>query len=331
MAHLRDPYWLWAGLIIIPLVWLYIHRQRRRLASVLFSAVGIAKDVIRKRRSIKPYLRHISVTLTVIAVMLVVVGLSRPQAIHKGQDVYSEGIDIILVLDISASMLAMDFRPDRVGSAKVVAADFIRERPDDRIGIVLFAKHAFTQCPLTLDHTTLIGLVDSVKVGMSDPDNTAIGQALGSALNRLKDSDAKSKVVILLTDGENNFGLPPMTAAEAAAALGIRVYTIGVGKRGTAPYPASDMFGRRVTQQIPVSIDEDLLRSIAEMTSGQYFRATNNDKLSRIFGEIDQMEKSLIQVTAYKRYSEMFYPWVLGSLIAIMLALIVAVVARGVV
>ena len=331
MSHLRDPQWLWAGLIVIPLVWLYILRRRRRLVSVMFSATGIADAVIRVRNSLKPYLRHISISLTVVAVMMLIIGMARPQAVSKGQDVYSEGIDIILVLDISASMLAMDFRPDRVGAAKVVAADFIRERPNDRIGVVLFAKHAFTQCPLTLDHSTLLGLVDSVKVGMSDPDNTAIGQALGSALNRLKDSEAKSKVVILLTDGENNFGLPPMTAAEAATALGIRVYTIGVGKRGTAPYPANDLFGRQVTQQIPVSIDEDLLRSIADMTGGQYFRATNNDKLKQIFGEIDQMEKSLIQVTAYKRYAELFYPWVMGSLIAIALALVVAVVARGVV
>ncbi len=264
-------------------------------------------------------LRYLPIALKTIALLLIAVALARPQSISKGQDVHSEGIDIVLTLDISASMLAQDFHPDRARAAKEVAKEFIGARPNDRIGVVLFAKQAFTQCPLTVDHDILLELVDQVEVGLADADNTAIGAALAASVNRLKGSNSPSKVVILMTDGENNYGVPPTTAAEAAQALGVRVYTIGVGTRGTAPYPGRDIFGRTVLQQVQVSIDENLLTSIAQSTGGKYFRATNENKLREIFAEIDRMEKVKIEVRAYRRYAELFYPWVLGALAALLL------------
>jgi len=216
-------------------------------------------------------------------------------------------------------MRARDFTPDRAEAAKAVASDFISRRHTDRIGIVLFAKQAFTQCPLTVDHAILRELVDNIEIGLVDPDNTAIGQALGVALNRLKLSESKSKVIILLTDGENNFGQPPTTLAEAAQALGVRIYTIGVGSKGTAPYPVRDPFGGISYRQVPVSIDEDLLQDVANATGGKYFRATNDEKLRLIFEEIDRMERTKIEVRAFRKYAELFYNWAWAALALLML------------
>ncbi len=322
--YLANPLWLLTALFVVPIIYLYIRARKAKVPSLTFSAVKLAKSASLQRRDWKRYLRHANIVLITITILSLAMVLSRPQSMEKGQDIHSEGIDIVIALDISASMMARDFTPDRVGAAKRVASDFISGRPHDRIGMVLFGKYAFAQCPLTVDHAILMELIDSVKIGLTNPDATAIGQALGSALNRLKSSESKSKTIILLTDGENNSGLPPLTAAEAAEALGVRVYTIGVGKHGTAPYPANDIFGRPTVQQVPVSIDEELLTKIAKMTDGLYFRATNNRKLEQIFDEIDQMEKTRIRVTSYTRYSELFYNWAYIAAGALLLSLLLS-------
>jgi len=319
MKLFANPWLLLFALAAPAVVWFYIQRLKKRWGVVMLPNLKIAR--LTKITTPKQHLRHLPVAAKVVALLLMAVALARPQSVSKGQDVYSEGIDIVLALDISSSMLAQDFQPDRARAAKQVAAEFVKERPNDRIGIVLFAKQAFTQCPLTVDHDILLELLDQVEVGLADPDNTAIGSALGTAVNRLRGATGKSKVVILLTDGENNYGVPPTTAAEAAQALNVRVYTIGVGARGTAPYPGRDMFGRTVMQQVPVSIDEGLLRQIAQSTGGKYFRAADENKLRAIFAEIDRMEKTRVEVRAYRRYSELFYPWALGALIALTLGL----------
>lgn len=328
MLNFSDPLFLILGLLVIPVIWIFIRRKKQRIPAITFTDVDTVRIVA--RANYKRYLRFLPPATKIAALLLMVVALARPQDVSEGQEVNTEGIDIVLAVDISASMLARDFSPDRVGAAKLVASDFISARPDDRIAIVLFAKQAFTQCPLTIDHHILLELLDGVEVGLANPDNTAIGQALAAALNRLKASASKSKVVILLTDGENNWGLPPTTAAEAAEALGIRIYTIGVGRRGSAPYPARDMFGRTVLRDVPVSIDEGLLKEIAASTDGKYFRATNNEKLEKIFAEIDRMEKTKIEVRAFRRYAELFYPWALAALVLLVAgAIFSATILRG--
>jgi len=330
MPDFASPWFLLISLAVVPLVWLYIRNERRRFPSVKYSAVNILKKL--PIGSYKRVLRHSWIVLLSVTIILGAIAMARPQTVHQGKNTWSEGIDIILALDISGSMLAQDFRPDRVQAAKAVAADFINGRPDDRIGVVLFAKYAFTQSPLTIDHQILLELISGMEVGLTDPDNTAIGQAIGSSLIRLQSSQGKSKVIILLTDGENNFGLPPMTSAEAAQAKGVRIYTIGIGKWGEAPYPTTDMFGRKTTVNVPVSIDEPLLRQIADLTGGKYFRATDNSKLQAIFQEIDTMEKTRIEVQAFRRYEEKFFPYAVAGLIALALGFMVtAVVVRGIV
>lgn len=330
MPQFADTYLLLTSVAVIPILWLFIRRNRLKNRTVPFPALSVIRSIRHSR--IKPVLRYLPFVLRLAVILLLAVVLARPQSVSKGQDVITEGIDLVMVLDISASMLAQDFQPDRIGAAKTLAADFIHQRPDDRIAIVLFAKQAFTQCPLTIDHDILLELLDGVDIGLADPDNTAIGQALASALNRLKTSDSKSRVIILLTDGENNFGLPPTTAAEAAEALGVRVYTIGIGSRGTAPYPVTGMFGNTILRQVPVSIDEELLREIAASTGGRYFRATDNRKLEQIFSEIDQMEKTRIEVRAFRRYSELYFTWATIALILLAVGLLVTLsVTRGIV
>ncbi len=317
MNVFASPWWLLTGLAAPLVILLFILRQRKRHGAIVLPMVKILRRL--GKPGLRNRLRYAPLALKTIALLLIAVALARPQSISKGQDVHSEGIDIVMAIDISASMLAQDFKPDRARAAKEVAKEFISARTNDRIGVVLFAKQAFTQCPLTIDHDILLELVDQVEVGLADADNTAIGAALAASVNRLKSSNSPSKVIILMTDGENNYGVPPTTAAEAAQALGVRVYTIGVGTRGTAPYPGRDIFGRTVTQQVQVSIDENLLTSIAQSTGGKYFRATNENKLREIFAEIDRMEKIKIEIRAYRRYAELFYPWALGALAALLL------------
>ena len=248
-------------------------------------------------------------------VALLVVALARPQSSQSDSSRTTEGIDIVLSLDISGSMLARDFQPDRISAAKEVAASFIADRPNDRIGLVVFAGESFTQSPLTTDKASLLNILGTVRSGMID-DGTAIGNGLATAVNRLRESQAKSKVVILLTDGVNNSGqIAPLTAADIASTLGIRVYTIGVGSEGQAPYPALDMWGNLSFVPMKVEIDEKILSDIAEKTGGRYFRATDNEKLREIYKEINRLEKSRVEVESQTRYDERFAPFVLGALL----------------
>lgn len=306
-AH-SEFFWLFA-LIPILLAW-YIVRYWRRQPVMGYSTTQFLGDT----KGYKANLVHAPFALRMIALSLLIVALARPQSSSSWQDVKTEGIDIVIAMDISGSMLAQDFEPDRLEASKDVAQEFIRNRPNDRIGLVVYSGESFTQCPLTTDHDKLINLFDELKNGMIK-DGTAIGMGLANAVNRLKQSDAKSKVVILLTDGENNVGsIPPLTAAEIAATFGVKVYTIGVGTKGKAPMPVSDVFGRRRYQMMEVNIDEETLMEIADLTGGQYFRATDNASLAEIYAEIDQMEKTVIEETQYEKKYEEFFPLALLAL-----------------
>jgi Ca-activated chloride channel homolog len=268
--------------------------------------------------SLKRYLFHLTYIFRLLAIGLLIVALARPQSSSSRQDVTIEGIDIVIALDISGSMLAMDLKPDRLEAAKEIAAEFISGRPDDRFGLVIFSGETFTQAPLTTDHTVVKNLFKDIKSGMIE-DGTAIGDGLATSVSRLKDSKAVSKVVILLTDGVNNMGsVDPLTAAEIAKMYGIRVYTVGVGTTGTAPFPVRTPFGMQ-TQYVEVTIDEELLQQVSEMTNGRYFRATSNQKLRDVYREIDQLEKSKIDVTEFTRRKEEFFPFALLALILLTL------------
>jgi Ca-activated chloride channel family protein len=270
------------------------------------------------------YLRHILFALRTIAITLLIIVLARPQKTDKFQDVSTEGIDIVLTQDISGSMLARDFRPDRLEAAKNIATEFISGRPYDRIGLVVFSGESFTQCPLTTDHAVLINLLREIQSGMIE-DGTAIGMGLATAVNRIKDSQSKSKVIILLTDGVNNKGeIAPATAADIAKTFGIRVYTIGVGTQGMAPYPVQTPYGVQY-QDMPVEIDEGILQQISQTTGGKYFRATDNDSLEKIYKEIDKLEKSKIDVRQFSKKEEKY---LLPALIAFFM-LVVEIIVRN--
>jgi len=303
----HNPNLLYLLLLLIPMTAWYIWKQNNIQASLRISSLnGFAKAP----RTYKYYLRHLPVILRNLALAALIVALARPQSTDNWTNTSTEGIEIVIALDISGSMLAEDFKPNRLEAAKQDAIKFISGRPNDRIGLVVFAGESFTQCPLTTDHAVLINLIKDVKQGMIE-DGTAIGLGLANAVSRLKDSDAKSKVIILMTDGVNNQGeIPPLTAAEIAKTFGIRVYTIGVGSRGTAPYPVTDMFGRKRYQQMEVEIDEDVLTQIAHLTDGRYFRAVNNQRLEDIYKEIDKLEKSKIEVKEYSKKNEEYLLWV---------------------
>ena len=306
-----SPYFLWL-LAVIPLVVVYyVWRTRQGGASIQVSTIdGVAEAP----RTVRYYLRHLPFALRCAAVALLIVALARPQSVDEGSTSNTEGIDIVLAIDISTSMLAQDLQPDRIQAAKQVAGNFITDRPGDRIGLVAFAGEAFTQSPLTTDQSTLQTLLARIRSGLIE-DGTAIGNGLATAINRLRESDAKSKVIILLTDGVNNQGqIAPMTAAEIAKAQGIRVYTIGVGTEGMAPYPAIDMFGNLTFVNQKVEIDEKVLKAISDMTGGRYFRATDKEKLKAVYDEINQLEKSKIEVMEHISYHELFLTWALAAL-----------------
>jgi len=295
-----NPNYLYLLLLLIPMIGWYIWKMRKAQASM---QIPSSQAFISKKGTLKVYLRHLPFVLRTVAIALLIIVLARPQSTNSWQNVNTEGIDIMLVMDISSSMLAQDFRPNRLEAAKDVAAAFINGRPNDNIGLVVFAGESFTQCPLTTDHTILLNLFKDIHCGMIE-DMTAIGLGLANAVSRLKDSKAISKVIILLTDGVNNTGeIAPITAAEIAAAFGIRVYTVGVGTMGEAPYPQQTPFGTRMVN-IPVEIDEPALKQIAAITGGQYFRATNNSALRDIYTEIDQLEKTKISVQEYSKKQE---------------------------
>ena len=323
MFRFANPYFLLLLAVVPLMIFWYIRSHRRKNAATLrYSNLGIVKKI---KSSTMKRLRHSLFVFRVLAVILLIIAFARPQSGQKESTVQTEGVDIILAMDISSSMLAEDFKPkNRLEAAKVVAADFIKGRMNDRIGLVVFAAQSFTQCPLTLDYGIVLQFLEKVETGMID-DGTAIGMAIGNCVNRLKDSKAKSKVVILLTDGRNNRGeLDPVTAAKVAKAFDIRIYTIGAGKRGEALYPINDpIFGKRY-QKVPVQIDEDLLTQVADITDAQYFRATDKTSLEQIYAEIGEMEKTKIEVKEYTRYSELFLPYLLAALVLLLLEIILA-------
>jgi Ca-activated chloride channel family protein len=297
-----QPLFLYLLIIVPVMIAFYLLKQQKVTASVRMPGLQPFAEAGTTFRHI---LRHILFAFRMIAIALLIIVLARPQKIDKYQDVTTEGIDIVLTQDISGSMLSRDFKPDRLEAAKNIATEFISGRPYDRIGLVVFSGVSFTQCPLTTDHAVLINLLREIQSGMIE-DGTAIGMGLATAVNRIKDSQAKSKVIILLTDGVNNRGeIAPETAAEIAKTFGIRVYTIGVGTQGMAPYPVQTPFGIQY-QDIPVEIDEAILQKIAETTGGKYFRATDNDSLEKIYKEIDKLEKSKIDVKQFSRKEEKY-------------------------
>lgn len=298
-----NPYLLWLLALIVPMIAYYIYRTLQGGAAIRISSVAGVRNA---PRTLRYWLRHVPFVLRMAAVALLVVALARPQDVEEQSRTNAEGIDIMLAIDVSSSMLARDFTPDRLSAAKEVAGEFIADRYGDRIGIALFAGEAFTQSPLTTDKSTLQTLLARVRSGIIE-DGTAIGNGLATAINRLRESEAKSKVIILLTDGVNNRGeIAPLMAADIAADMGIKVYTIGVGTLGQAPYPAMDMFGNMTFQMMDVEIDEKTLEEIATRTEGLYFRATDKQKLKQIYDQINTLEKSKVEITDMTIYHERF-------------------------
>jgi Ca-activated chloride channel family protein len=295
-----QPLFLYLLLLVPVMIGFYIFKQHKASASLRMPGL---QPFEKAGTTFRNYLRHILFASRVLAAIMLIIVVARPQSTDRFQDVSTEGIDIVLALDISGSMLARDFKPDRLEASKNVATEFISGRPYDRMGLVVFSGESFTQCPLTTDHAVLINLLREIQSGMIE-DGTAIGMGLANAISRIKDSEAKSKVIILLTDGVNNRGeIAPATAAEIAKTFGIRVYTIGVGTMGNAPYPVQTPFGTQF-RNMPVEIDEAVLKEIAQNTGGRYFRATDNDKLVQVYGEIDKLEKSIIDVRQFTRKEE---------------------------
>jgi Ca-activated chloride channel homolog len=316
MFRFADPMYLCLLAGVPLLVWWYWHRRSRKGGALRYSAVSLLK--VSAGQKANRY-RHLLFVLRVAALAALVIAFARPQTGISGEEVTTEGIDIVLALDVSSSMLAEDLEPNRLEAAKAVAADFVAGRQNDRIGLVIFAGDAYTQAPLTLDYSVVTQLLGELEVGMIE-DGTAIGMGLATAVKRLQDSDAASKVIILLTDGRNNRGeIDPGTAAEMAQALGIRVYTIGAGSRGQARIPVDDpVFGRRYVS-MRVDIDEAALRKTAQVTGGQYFRATDRASLQSIYGQIDQLERTEIDVQQFTRYGELFHiPLAIGIALVIL-------------
>ncbi len=310
-----NPYFFLLFLLIPVMVAFYFFYLNKKRTQIQFSGF---ENFDGMRPSFRQRFHYLPFVLKLLAFSLAIVALARPQSSLSGRDIKTEGIDIMMALDISSSMLAEDLKPNRIEAAKKVAEEFIDSRPNDRIGLVVFGGESFTQCPLTTDHSVLKNLFAGIQSGIL-ADGTAIGEGLGTAVNRIRNSKAKSKVVILLTDGVNNIGsIAPETAGEIAKTFGIRVYTIGVGTRGMAPYPFKTPFGIQY-QNVEVQIDEPVLKKIAIETDGKYFRATNTSKLKEIYSEIDKLEKTKIDVTEFHNYTEEFYPLALGALLLLVL------------
>lgn len=319
------PYLLYLLFLPLLLLGLYLYRElkgRRPAVEVASLQPWAASGC-----GVLAYLRHLPFALRLCALCLIIVAIARPRSSTEMERVDSEGIDIVLAMDVSTSMLARDFKPDRINAAKDIAVEFIAQRPSDRMGIVVFAGESYTQCPLTTDRSTLINLMKEVQTDLIE-DGTAIGNGLSTAVARLKDSDAPSRVVILLTDGVNNRGeVHPLTAAEIAKTYGVRVYTIGVGANGMAPYPVMTPWGVEV-QQMQVEIDEDLLKQIALETGGRYFRATDNTKLAEIYSEINKMEKTRTTIDSFPVYKELFPRWAFAALVLLLAELLVRLLIR---
>jgi len=302
-----NPEYFFLLIALIPLIVWYVLKNNTVKPSL---RVSETERLIKFKHSWKIVGRHAIFVSRILAFVLIVAALARPQSINTQKNVDTEGVDIMIALDISSSMLAQDFRPNRLEAAKDLAIEFVSGRPNDRIGLVVYSAESFTQCPLTTDHAVLINFFKDIKSGMLE-DGTAIGSGLATAISRLKESTAKSKLIILLTDGVNNQGsVPPLTAAEIARKFGIRVYTVGIGTMGMAPYPFQTPFGIQV-QNVPVEIDENVLTQIAQLTNGTYYRATDNEKLREVYKEIDRLEKTKFQVTEYSKREDQYF-WILA-------------------
>ena len=317
--YFEYPKLLWLlvvpALLVLHYIWLELAGRHPHLR------VSTAVPWKLRGTSFMAVLRHVPFVLRIFALCMIVVAIARPRSSEKMEKIDTEGIDIVLAMDVSTSMLARDLTPDRLNASKDIAIEFISQRPSDRMGIVVFAGESFTQCPLTTDRATLINLMKEVQTDLIE-DGTAIGNGLATAVARMKDSDAKSRVIILLTDGVNNRGeITPQMAAEIAKTYGVRVYTIGVGKEGMAPYPVMTPWGVEI-QQVKVEIDEKLLSEIAESTGGRYFRATDNTKLAEIYSEINKMEKARTTVDSFPIYKELFGKYALLALLALLLELV---------
>ena len=316
------PRLLWLELLPLLLVFHYIYLEwRQRAPHLRVSSIVPWK---KSGATVFSVIRHLPFVLRTLALFMIILAIARPRSSGEIEKVESEGIDIMLAMDVSTSMLARDFTPDRLSAAKDIAIEFIAQRPYDRIGIVVFAGESFTQCPMTTDRATLINLMKEIQTDLIE-DGTAIGNGLATAVARMKDSDAKSRVVILLTDGVNNSGeITPQMAAQIAMTYGVRVYTIGVGAKGLAPYPVMTPWGVDI-QKIQVEIDEDLLKEIAQTTGGQYFRATDNTKLMEIYSEINKMETVRTTVDSFPVYKELFGRYALVALAALLLEFLLRV------
>lgn len=298
------PYVLLLLLLIIPAVVWYIYKESKTHTTISFSSLSGLEKL---PQSYKYYFIHVLYALRLLSLAFLVIVLARPQYEDKWQDETVTGLDIVIALDISTSMLAEDFRPNRLEASKDVAVKFISGRRNDKIGLVVFAGESFTQCPITTDHAVLMNLFKDIKSGLIE-DGTAIGMGLANSINRIKDSEAKTKIIILLTDGRNNRGeIDPLTAAEMAKEYGIRVYTIGVGTKGPAPFPYKTAFGTTIRQQVDFKIDEDVLKEISKLTDGKYFRAINKTSLAKIYEDIDKLEKSKTKVQKYSVREERFF------------------------
>jgi Ca-activated chloride channel family protein len=311
--------WFFLLLLLIPFMiwWQWKKKRNDSPAFRLTTLMGIS----RMKPGMKVRLRPVLFVLRLLALAFITTALARPQSSNTTESIDSEGIDIVLSIDVSGSMLAEDLKPNRIEAAKRVAIDFVDQRPTDRIGLVIFSGESFTQCPITIDHNVLKEQIAQIKSGVL-VDGTAIGMGLATGVDRLRNATGKSRVLILLTDGVNNTGLiDPSTALEIAKAYKVRVYTIGVGTQGEAPYPIKTPFGMQ-KQMMPVQIDEALLRTISKQTGGEYYRATNNKSLADIYTRINKLEKTKIDISTYKQYAELFFPLALAALVCLLLEIV---------
>lgn len=324
MMNLAHPGYLWLFLLFIPLIAWYVWSQRKANPSMRMSSISAFKGL--STPSWKVYVKHLSFVLKLAALSCLIIILCRPQTYDKWSMSDTEGTDIVMAIDISASMLSRDLQPDRLEAAKKVASDFVAKRESDNIGLVIFAGEGFTLLPMTTHQATLLNTIHEISINMLDADGTAIGDGIATAINRIKDGKAKSKSIILLTDGTNNSGVvAPLTAAEIAQKEGIRIYTIGLGTRGTAETPYAQGFGGELLYKpMPVTIDEESLKKVAQMTGGKYFRATDNDVLTSIFNEIDKLEKTKIDVKNFTNTQDNYMPWAWALLLLVLLNLTIS-------
>ncbi|MBD3224474.1 MAG: VWA domain-containing protein [Caldithrix sp.] len=323
MYRFADPHYLFLLLLVPLFIIYYLKGQRRQSGKIKYSDVALLKNL---KPTLKQKARHVLFLLRIVAYILIIFALARPQSGSKEEEIETEGVDIVLAVDVSTSMLAEDFQPqNRLGAAKMVAKEFVEGRTNDRLGMVVFAGQSFTQCPLTVDYGVLISLLEQIKIADKDWDGTAIGMGIANAVNRLKNSKTKSKVIILLTDGVNNSGqIDPLTAAQIAATYDIKIYTIGAGKKGTALYPVQHpVLGKQYVPR-PVKIDEEVLKEIAGITGGKYFRATDEQKLREIYQAIGEMEQTKIKVHEYTRYTEYFVYFLMVAILLLIGEIVLA-------